>query len=94
MAVVTWSKAAPGSHCASARCQMPALWHMTAGDVGSDYCEACRDVIEDHLSGEPDEAGDEYCEHCHNTGELDCHCGGDLCVCSNNGTYPCPHCQL
>jgi hypothetical protein len=34
-----------------------------------------------------------WCDHCHNTGELDCHCGGDLCVCDNYGTYPCPHCD-
>jgi hypothetical protein len=35
----------------------------------------------------------EWCEHCHNTGSLDCHCGGDLCVCENHGEYPCPHCR-
>ena len=34
-----------------------------------------------------------YCEHCYNTGELNCYCGGDLCVCYNNGTYPCPFCD-
>jgi hypothetical protein len=34
-----------------------------------------------------------YCEECYNTGELDCHCGGDNCVCMNNGTYPCTHCD-
>lgn len=33
-----------------------------------------------------------YCAECNNTGWLDCYCGGDLCVCSNNGEYPCPHC--
>lgn len=32
-----------------------------------------------------------FCETCHNTGELDCLCGGDLCVCGLN-TYPCPNC--
>lgn len=36
---------------------------------------------------------DNWCERCHNTGELDCHCGGDLCVCTNYGTYPCPDCH-
>ncbi len=34
-----------------------------------------------------------WCEECHNTGELDCYCGGDICVCTNYGTYPCPKCQ-
>ena len=34
----------------------------------------------------------EWCDGCCGTGELDCYCGGDLCVCSNNGTYPCPEC--
>lgn len=34
-----------------------------------------------------------WCEHCQNTGELDCFCGGDLCVCEHNGTYPCPYCE-
>jgi hypothetical protein len=36
---------------------------------------------------------DLYCEECYNTGELDCYCGGDNCVCMKNGTYPCPHCD-
>lgn len=34
-----------------------------------------------------------YCHHCNNTGWLDCYCGGDLCVCENNGEYPCFHCD-
>jgi hypothetical protein len=33
-----------------------------------------------------------YCDFCANTGSLDCWCGGDLCVCDNNGEYPCPEC--
>ena len=32
-----------------------------------------------------------YCAECNNSGELDCHCGGDLCVCGQE-TYPCPAC--
>lgn len=23
----------------------------------------------------------DYCDPCNNTGEIDCHCGGDLCIC-------------
>lgn len=34
-----------------------------------------------------------WCDVCHNTGELDCRCCGDLCLCLNYGTYPCPHCD-
>jgi len=34
-----------------------------------------------------------YCDACCNTGELDCHCGGDLCICDRHGTYECPHCE-
>jgi hypothetical protein len=34
-----------------------------------------------------------YCDACYNTGELDCYCGGDLCICDRNGTYECPHCE-
>lgn len=34
-----------------------------------------------------------YCDLCKNTGEVDCYCGGDLCVCDNNGVYPCPACD-
>lgn len=34
-----------------------------------------------------------WCEHCHNTGYVDCYCGGDLCICENNGEEPCPYCD-
>ena len=39
-------------------------------------------------------ASSSWCDHCHNTGYLNCHCGGDLCVCELNGEYPCPYCDL
>ena len=35
---------------------------------------------------------DGYCDRCANTGEIDCHCGGDLCVCGRD-TLPCPKCK-
>jgi hypothetical protein len=35
---------------------------------------------------------DRYCETCGNLGVIICRCGGDLCVCENNGEYPCPDC--
>ena len=40
----------------------------------------------DELFEEPDGG------NCYGTGELDCHCGGDLCVCHNHGTVECPGC--
>ena len=33
-----------------------------------------------------------YCTTCQNTGMIDCHCGGDLCVCGEE-ELPCPDCQ-
>lgn len=35
----------------------------------------------------------EYCDRCNNTGEVDCYCGGDLCVCDNYGEMVCPRCD-
>lgn len=43
-----WTKA-HGQQCASADCGSTAVWHYDAGGVGSDYCDACRDRIDDHL---------------------------------------------
>lgn len=69
----------------------------THGPVYS-VCANCKDKQEKRLSAElaaydDYDDRDDYCGHCGNTGELDCYCGGDLCVCENNGTYPCPYCQ-
>lgn len=33
-----------------------------------------------------------YCCTCNNTGEIDCYCGGDLCVCGQE-VEPCPDCD-
>ncbi|MFZ5746373.1 MAG: hypothetical protein ACOY45_01805 [Pseudomonadota bacterium] len=43
---------------------------------------------------EPDR--ESWCDTCKNTGEVDCYCGGDLCVCggmNGDGTDPCPDCS-
>ena len=32
-----------------------------------------------------------YCATCNNTGYIDCHCGGDLCVCGEE-EIDCPEC--
>lgn len=34
----------------------------------------------------------DYCDRCNNTGEIDCYCGGDLCVCGCQ-ELPCPQCS-
>ena len=31
-------------------------------------------------------------ENCGGGGYIDCHCGGDFCVCHNHGGYDCPGC--
>lgn len=36
---------------------------------------------------------DPWCEECHNLGEIPCLCGGDLCICMNYGSIPCPVCH-
>ncbi len=36
---------------------------------------------------------EEYCDTCGNLGEVNCYCGGDLCVCLNYGSIPCPDCD-
>jgi hypothetical protein len=33
-----------------------------------------------------------FCERCDNMGVVNCYCGGDLCVCRNNGEKDCPDC--
>ncbi len=32
------------------------------------------------------------CPRCQGGGSVDCHCGGDLCVCENYGERDCPTC--
>lgn len=36
-------------------------------------------------------SGPGYCATCNNTGMIDCHCGGDLCVCGDE-EIECPEC--
>lgn len=33
------------------------------------------------------------CPRCSGWGFIDCHCGGDLCVCDNYGEADCPLCH-
>ena len=43
----------------------------------------------------PEDFDEEYCmcPQCDGHGDVDCHCGGDLCVCENQGRAPCPLCH-
>lgn len=34
----------------------------------------------------------EWCDTCDNLGVVNCLCGGDICVCRNNGEKECPDC--
>ena len=53
----------------------------------------CEDCVKGQIAQAEEEADDRgWCDTCCNTGWLDCHCGGDLCVCENYGEYPCPDC--
>lgn len=36
---------------------------------------------------------DDLGEGCGGLGFIDCHCGGDLCVCHNHGEIECPGCD-
>lgn len=33
-----------------------------------------------------------WCDRCQGTGSVDCHCGGDLCICQNGGEKDCARC--
>lgn len=46
----------------------------------------------EHGHADDDDGAPEWCETCNNMGTIDCHCGGDLCVCFNYGEMPCPDC--
>lgn len=43
--------------------------------------------------GDDSNPADDWCDTCHNMGVVDCHCGGDLCICLHHGEKPCPDCD-
>lgn len=47
----------------------------------------------EQLDDDPGDSERGYCSTCSNTGMLNCYCGGDLCVCENQGEFPCPKCN-
>ena len=32
----------------------------------------------------------DWCDHCNGLGTVTCKCGGDICICLNNGEKECP----
>ena len=34
-----------------------------------------------------------WCDLCQNSGYVECYCGGDICICENNGERECPRCR-
>ena len=69
------------------RTGQPCFW------VDPDLCSACTGRTHDTGELGAWDIEDEWCETCHNLGFIDCRCGGDLCVCCNNGEIPCPACD-
>jgi hypothetical protein len=68
----------------------------TLVEIEGTHCRTCAQYWEDVAAGvfddeyQDDDIG--YCDQCQNTGWVDCYCGGDMCVCENNGEEPCPAC--
>lgn len=57
---------------------------------------SCRDIDGndfDYRDDDPTELGEPWCAECNNMGIIECDCGGDLCVCENNGEIECPACH-
>lgn len=68
---------------------LPPALLLPAPEVwANDCCYGYECEFEDE--GDDDEG---WCDTCQNTGSVDCHCGGDLCVCDNGGEFPCPNCD-
>ena len=74
------------------RTGQPCFW------IEPDRCSACAGHDTGELGapdiGDEDYDEDEWCWTCCGTGDVDCFCGGDLCVCAHHGTMPCPRCGL
>lgn len=51
-------------------------------------------VREDQHEHDYDDAHDGVmCPRCMGMASINCHCGGDLCVCENYGEMDCPYCH-
>lgn len=51
-------------------------------DNDRDYYDDYSDIPNGHV----------LCPRCNGNQVVNCHCGGDLCVCENYGEEPCPFC--
>lgn len=54
MSAVQWSRISPWGDrsCTTEGCLSSARWHMVAGDIGSDYCNDCRGLIDEEETEE------------------------------------------
>lgn len=76
-------------------------WVRGANTDGDDERVFCRKCDADRIecwcgaAGTYDELflSDGLGDSCHGTGVLDCHCGGDLCVCHHHGETDCVGCH-
>lgn len=50
--------------------------------MADDYYDCEMDIPDGHV----------LCPRCDGSQYVDCHCGGDLCICDNHGEKPCPLC--
>lgn len=84
---VQYSRRWNGEHWSgSVTCCNDGGWIMTA-------CNECLLLVPGTDDEDDFDPLNEWCETCHNTRWIDCHCGGDLCICENNGEMPCPDCS-
>lgn len=72
---------------------------MATERLGGGQCECNRPTGQcikgdgDHCPAWDDDPEMASCPRCMGDGSVDCHCGGDLCVCENYGEAPCPVCH-
>lgn len=64
--------------------------HQVQLDLAADYETKCWCGAEGKVTELYDDTGLE--SSCGGTGSLNCHCGGDLCVCHYHGETECPGC--
>ena len=72
-------------------------YRLNTNDPTLSLCfEPIAPVPQDDEYEDYDQSGDdddrEECQACDGFGWVNCHCGGDLCICENNGEAPCMKC--
>ncbi len=66
---------------------------MADADHGIDLNLAMAEFIADLTAEELENCFGNWCEHCGGSGETECYCGGDFCICDNYGVAVCPYCE-